>query len=367
MQESKGSVTSLVTAFARAYHSLNASSKIFDDYLARTMFSDEHWAYMEQNLAGSYDFFNPVSTDPTPSVSAGSANPRSKDKTSANDAISVSNGENPANTIASTPAGVAPTATGPTGEMPTTPTLNAKEALSWVMRVMMAPTTISRSRYTEDNLEKAIANGVRQYVILGAGMDTFAFRRPDLLSKIQVFELDHPATQAHKLSRISELGWEIPAHLHFVPIDFSKDGIAEALKKSQYDPGKLSYFSWLGVVYYLANDVVLDLLHAIAGIASPGSLMVFDYPENESLDPGKVSEKMRLTREIVRNAGEPMKGGFDPVELSGYLEKSGWLLRENLSPADIEELYFKGRDDGYHATGQTYFALAEAIGKYASA
>jgi methyltransferase (TIGR00027 family) len=316
MQENKGSITSLVTAFARAYHSLNASNKMFDDYLARCMFSDDHWAYMERNMAGSYDFFNPGALQVNRHAGA-----ISKDET-----------------------------------------LDAKAALSWVMRVMMAPTTLSRSRYTEDNLEKAIAKGIRQYVILGAGMDTFAFRRPDLLSEIQVFELDHPATQAQKLNRISELGWEIHPNLHFVPIDFSKDSIAEALEQSSYNPAELSYFSWLGVVYYLTNDVVLDVLRSVASITLPGSLIVFDYPENDSFDPDKTSEKMRLSREIVKNAGEPMKGGFDPAKLSGYLEESGWLLLENLSPTEIEDLYFKGRDDGYHATDQTYFAMAEVVG-----
>jgi methyltransferase (TIGR00027 family) len=348
MQENKGSITSLVTAFARAYHSLNASNKIFDDYLAREMFSDDHWTYMERNMTGSYDFFNPA-----PAI-ADAAGCVSKGAISTNSAAYTSEGEDGN-------SGALP-ANRPNGSKPNGETLDMKAALGWVMRVMMAPTTLSRSRYTEDNLDKAIANGIRQYVILGAGMDTFAFRRPDLLSKIQVFELDHPATQAQKLNRISELGWEIHPNLHFVPIDFSKDEIAEALKQSPYNPGEPSYFSWLGVVYYLTNDVVLNVLRSIAGIALPGSLIVFDYPESDSFNPDKASDRMRLSREIVKNAGEPMKGGFDPAKLSEFLEESGWMLRENLSPTEIEELFFRDRDDGYHATDQTHFAMAEVIG-----
>jgi methyltransferase (TIGR00027 family) len=87
------------------------------------------------------------------------------------------------------------------------------------------PNAISRARYTEDALEKAIKQGIKQYVILGAGLDTFAFRRSDLMEQLEVFEVDHPATQEFKLHRLAELGWKHPAKLHFIPIDFTKEDI----------------------------------------------------------------------------------------------------------------------------------------------
>jgi methyltransferase (TIGR00027 family) len=90
-----------------------------------------------------------------------------------------------------------------------------------------------RARYAEETLEKAILQGVKQYVILGAGLDTFAFRRPDLLEKLEVFEVDYQATQDFKLHRLAELGWEIPAELHFIPVDFTKENLTIALKRSQ--------------------------------------------------------------------------------------------------------------------------------------
>ena len=107
---------------------------------------------------------------------------------------------------------------------------------------------LSRARYTEDTLEKAIRQGVKQYIILGAGMDTFAFRRPDLMERLEVFEIDHPATQEFKLHRLAELGWKHPAKLHFIPIDFTKESLVTALtRSSSYDPKVKSLFSWLGV------------------------------------------------------------------------------------------------------------------------
>ena len=109
--------------------------------------------------------------------------------------------------------------------------------------------TLGRSRYTEDSLEKAVEQGVKQYVILGAGFDTFAFRCPEILEKLQVYEVDHPATQAFKRSRLAEAGWELPPQLHFVPVDFEQESLAEALTRSSYDPQAPSFFSWLGVTY----------------------------------------------------------------------------------------------------------------------
>ena len=98
---------------------------------------------------------------------------------------------------------------------------------------------------------------MRQYVILGAGMDTFAFRRRDMLERLDVFEIDHPATQAFKRNRIAGLGWEIPAQLHLVSLDFTKEKLDDILKCPPYDLCAITFFSWLGVTYYLSRDSVL--------------------------------------------------------------------------------------------------------------
>jgi methyltransferase (TIGR00027 family) len=301
IEDKKPSVTAFINCFARAYHSINSSQKIFDDFLAREIFSDEHWSIMEQNLAASYGFFNPGAV---------------KDS-------------------------------------------EQSEALEWLMREMMAPVTLSRSRFTEDKLDEAIRNGITQYVILGSGLDTFAFRHSELLSRVRVFDLDHPVTQSFKRNRINELGWDIPDKLEFIPVDFTKDDFIGKLLSSSYNPGEPGFFSWLGVTYYLPEEVIFDMLRSIAKLSCSGISIVFDYPDKDSFDKGKASGKAKLTREIVDRAGETMKGGLDPATLDSDLDTLGLVLRENLSPDDINKAYFDGRNDGYCATEHTYFALAE--------
>jgi len=301
MEKNKVSLTALLTAYARAYHAVHDDPKIFDDFLAYQFFTEEERTSFGQNLADSLKFFDPERAASCPSQAT---------------------------------------------------------ALAWYMRIQGAPTTLSRSRYTEDSLEAAFRQGVRQYVILGAGMDTFALRRPDLVSQLKVFEIDHPLTQAFKLNRLKELGWEIPAQLHFIPVDLTKETLANALRQSPYDPRKPSFFSWLGVTIYLTRAKVFTTLRTIAGIAPAGSSIIFDYLDTDAFIPGKASKQVQLMREIVRRTGEPLKAGFDPVTLATDLADTGLLLHENLSPSDIEERYFQGRTDGYHAFKHFHFVHA---------
>lgn len=301
----KGSLTALLTAYARAYHAVHDEPKIFGDYLAYQFFTEKERSDFEHNLAESLKFFDPVRAAACPDQAS---------------------------------------------------------ALAWYMRIQGCPATISRSRYAEDCLEAALQKGVSHYVILGAGMDTFAFRRPDLAGVLEIFEIDHPLTQAFKLSRLQELGWEIPGHLHFIPADFTRETLAAVLGQSPYDPGQPGFFSWLGVTIYLTRAEVMATLRDIAGIAPAGSSIVFDYLDTDAFIHGKASKQVQLMREIVQRIGEPLKGGFDPAALAADLAGAGLLLRENLSPADIEERYFQGRTDGYHAAAHMHFAQAFVSG-----
>lgn len=295
----KGSVTALITAFSRAYHSVNASEKIFDDSLALKMFSDDALLFFEKNVAESLKFLDPE-------LAAACS--------------------------------------------------SQKEALEAVMRIQNAAVTLSRSRYTEDCLDEAVAEGIEQYVILGAGMDTFAFRKPELLDRLEVFEVDHPVTQSAKLQRINELGWKVPSGLHFVPHDFAEERMKTVLERSGHDPLKLSFFSWLGVICYLERDVVFDMLCTFSDISAPGSIIVFDYFDSDAFIPEKAGNRVRMMQEIVKIAGEPMKTGFDPSTLSDEMASVGLELIEDLSPSEIEERYFKNRKDGYHAYEHVHLA-----------
>lgn len=221
-----------------------------------------------------------------------------------------------------------------------------------------ATTVLSRARYAEEALRTAIGLGIRQYVILGAGMDTFAFRCPEALKKVEVFEVDHPATQAFKRNRIAELGWKIPSGLHYVSLDFTESSLDEIAHRSPYDPASLTFFSWLGVTYYLSRDNVLDTLAAVARISPAWSRVVFDYFEPNVARDAKAAERLKAIVDSLKELGEPLKTGFDPAALGADLGQSGLRLVEDLAPSQIQGRYFEGRTDGYRASEHIHFALA---------
>jgi methyltransferase (TIGR00027 family) len=296
MKENQVSLTAIMTAYLRAYHAMNDSPKIFDDFLAYDLIPKERRALIEQGFSSALQLNDPERT--------------------------VSSSEKSTTLVS-------------------------------LMQAMGLPNVLSRARYTEDNLEQAIKQEVQQYVILGAGMDTFAFRRPDLLEHIQVFEVDHPATQAFKRNRLAELEWKLPKNLHFAPVDFTKESLGEALRESSYDPQAKSFFSWLGVTMYLTRDEVSTTLRSITDVAPVGSTVIFDYFVADEATP-----HMQEMRENLRKIGEPIKTAFDPSKLASDLANLGFRLHENLSPPVIQERYFQGRTDGYNACENVHYAWA---------
>jgi methyltransferase (TIGR00027 family) len=141
-------------------------------------------------------------------------------------------------------------------------------------------------------------------------MDTFAFRRPELMERLEVFEVDHPATQEFKLQRLAELGWEHPANLHFIPIDFTKEKLETALTRSiSYDPKVKSFFSWFGVTPYLTLEEVSTVLRSIANISPAGSTVVFDYTDTEASIPEDKSQQIHEMLKLLEKVGELIKTG----------------------------------------------------------
>ncbi len=304
MAQNQAGITALITAYARAYHATHDNPKIFDDFLADQYYTAEEHTAFDGHLAKLVELVDPPFAASQPEPAA---------------------------------------------------------ALARVMQLHNGPITLSRSRYTEDCLAEALRQGVRQYVILGAGFDTFAFRHKENPAGLQVFEVDHPVTQALKRQRIEMAGWELPAHLHFVPIDFTSESLSEALGRSAYDPRRLSFFSWLGVTYYLSRQVVFDTLREIAGLAPAGSRVVFDYMDADGFIPEKAARRLQLMQSIASQVGEPMQAGFDPQELPAELARLGFRLEEELAPAEIEARYFQNRADDYHAFEHVHFATAVII------
>jgi methyltransferase (TIGR00027 family) len=206
---------------------------------------------------------------------------------------------------------------------------------------------VLRSRYAEDRLAEAIARGVRRYVLLGAGFDTFAYRHPFGASGLHVFEVDHPATQAAKRARLSELGIAEPDTLTFVPVDFERETLAEALVRMRTAGDQRTFFSWLGVTMYLTRDAVMQTLETVATSTPAGSEIVFSY--------------VVATSPLADRAaalGEPWRSFFDPESLAQDLRRMGFTQVEDLGPDEANRRYFADRTDGLRVAGSGHLTRA---------
>jgi methyltransferase (TIGR00027 family) len=217
---------------------------------------------------------------------------------------------------------------------------------------------LSRARYAEDQLAESVVRGIRQYVIIGAGLDTFVFRRPDLLHNLSVFEVDHPATQSFKRQRLSEMGLVLPPHVHFVAANLTEVSLATALTTSPFRQDVPAFFSWLGTVMYISHDKVLEAFQALRSIATAGSHLVFDYFDPDAFDPDRATPRVQTLVEVVRQRGEPFLSSFAPHELETVLYRMGFRIREHLGPSEIGRKYFQGRTDGYRACEHAHFMHA---------
>lgn len=188
-----------------------------------------------------------------------------------------------------------------------------------------------------------LQTGAEQYVILGAGLDTFAFREQEFLKRYEVFELDHPLTQKDKKERIRRAGWALPDKLHFVPIDFTKDELGEKLIESGFKPEKKSFFSWLGVCMYLEQNAIEKVLQNLSTLAADGSDLIFDYA-----DDGLFQAEERRVQNMLAMAkagGEEMKSCFDQMSLELMLSSYHFLTYEHLSRREIQNRFFSERND----------------------
>ena len=201
----------------------------------------------------------------------------------------------------------------------------------------------ARSRYAEDRLAAAVAQGVAQYVVLGAGLDTFAYRNP--FPSLRVFEVDFPATQQWKRGLLAEARIPIPVNLTFVPLDFEHKSLSEGLAESGFDAALPAFFGWLGVVPYLTLDAFRATLAAIGQLPA-GTALSFDY----AFPPETLSPKRRLVFDTlsqrVAAAGEPFQLFFSPPELESELRAAGFKRIEQVDSDRLNDLYFRDRADG---------------------
>ncbi len=205
--------------------------------------------------------------------------------------------------------------------------------------------TTWRSRYVEDALETAIQRGVAQYVILGAGLDSFAYRRRDIADVVRVFEVDHPATQQWKRARLHTLRVQLPPNLTFLPIDFEHQTLRAGLRAGGYRLEEPGLFSWLGVIAYLTEDAIFSTLRDVAALA-PGTEIIFEYVILDSLLDAESQRMAAVVKAGAAARGEPWLSFFDPVGLRARLRELGFAEVWDIGPEEANARYFTDRTDG---------------------
>ena len=208
---------------------------------------------------------------------------------------------------------------------------------------------VARSRVAEDALARAVARGVAQYVVLGAGLDTFAYRNPH--PSLRVFEVDHPATQTWKRQKLAAARIAIPGNVTFAPVDFERQTAADGLTTVGWRADAPTFFSWLGVTMYLTEPTVMATLAWIATTPHGGGI-VFDFaaPRTSLGFFGRLAFDS-LARRVAR-AGEPFRTFFDPAQLAARMTAMGYRHVQALDRDALNARYFQGRTDKLRVRGR---------------
>ncbi|MFJ7978701.1 class I SAM-dependent methyltransferase [Lysinibacillus xylanilyticus] len=288
MNNGESSLTSLISAFSRAFHSQFDTTKIFDDYLAQDLITQQEFNDIQTNMVQGIQFFNKEIAEKL-------------------------NGQ-------------------------------TEELLKWIVQTQLSPTPLARAAYCEKVLLNEVMLGLQQYVILGAGLDTFSLRHPEFENILEIFEIDHPATQEFKKKRLAEVNLKLPSNVHFVSMDFTKKFSSKNLLDSGFD-NKKTFFSLLGVSYYLTKEETSSLLDYLFANVPSGSSIVFDYADEKLFKEQGISNRVDNMVKMAAASGEPMKSCFTYEEMEKMLESSGLLIYEHLTPDKINELYFDNRKD----------------------
>lgn len=275
------SMTALISAFSRAYHSVQKTEKIFDDYLAKHILTQSEYEQIASNMSKGIKFFNPSFEG------------------------------------------------------------NQDEALRWIVDNQLSPSPLGRAAFAEKALENAVKIGAKQYLIFAAGYDTFAYRQPDWASKIQIIELDHFLTSSDKQKRIQSVVAEKPSNLHYVSLDFTENGWeGNLLACSVFDKRKISFCSLLGISYYLSKPVFAQTISIISSVVPKDSSIIFDYPDEDTYTP-KAGERAKRQVAMAGLANEKMLASYSYLELEKLLADNNFLIYEHLTPDQITEQYFK--------------------------
>jgi methyltransferase (TIGR00027 family) len=206
---------------------------------------------------------------------------------------------------------------------------------------------VARARFIEDMVVERAGRGVGQYVILGAGLDSFAQRRPEIASSLKVFEVDPPGPQAWKRRRLIELGFGIPEWLRLVPVDFEAgDAWWQRLAAAGFDSGQPAIVASTGVSMYLTKDAIMATLRQIAALA-PGSMLAMTFLLPLELADPEVRPGLQLAEKGARASGTPFISFFTPTEMLALAREAGFREVQHVSAATLAQRYFAGRTDGF--------------------
>jgi len=207
---------------------------------------------------------------------------------------------------------------------------------------------VVRARYSEDCLAEAVRGGVGQYVILGAGLDTFAYRQPRYAQDLEIFEVDHPATQAWKRACLASQGITPPHNLRYVAVDFERDNLEGRLAASGFSSQRPAFFSWLGVVQFLSAPAIEATLRFVAGLPR-GSAITLSFAVPHDLLDGEHLDLALHSVESCASRGEPWLSLYRPGDFRALARQTGFSDSEHLDPAVAAGRYFAGRSDGLRA------------------
>ncbi|HVX25574.1 MAG TPA: class I SAM-dependent methyltransferase [Parafilimonas sp.] len=213
---------------------------------------------------------------------------------------------------------------------------------------------IARARFIEDLVIEESKKEISQYVILGAGLDTFTQRNMEIASKLQIYEIDQPDTLKWKQQRLIELDFGVPEYLHFVPVDFETSSWWKELLKAGFDVTKPAVVACTGVSLYLTKEAIVSTLHQIAKLAAGSTLSMTFYLPMELLDE-EDKPMQAIAEKGARAAGTPFVSFFSPDEILALGKDAGFKDARTISTKDMEQLYFKNRnDDLLPASGEVF-------------
>jgi methyltransferase (TIGR00027 family) len=226
----------------------------------------------------------------------------------------------------------------------------------YLMAAQPYANVIIRTRYAEDALQAAVARGARQYVLIGAGFDSFALRRPAFAADLEIFEIDHPATQTFKTGQIARNGISLPKSVHFIAADLAERSVADTLADSPFRSDQAAFFSWLGVTMYLTQEANFATLRSIASCARPGSELAFTFIDARMLQ-SKSPEYLELAQTVAA-MGEPFTFGFNLSTIAEDLRSCGLELVEDLDNKQVAERYHRADLDRGKSARFSHIALA---------